>query len=397
MKTKYLTYPFIFVLFFSLNTDAQKNIDYKYFRSAMVQKSKGNHEQAIKDFGYFLKLHPKAHPPAYYYRGHTYMNMGNYQAAADDFVELTILEPESIDGPFSAGRAFYRLNNFEEAIKYFTQALDIDAFHAPSLNDRGMSYMYISKYVYALLDFRKAITANPSFTMAYNNAGAARYFNQDIDKPVKKDIEEARDYFTQAIELDSSLSLAYRNRAAMNLFLKDYEKALIDLEAAENINPKEVMVYFYRGVIHSDQENYSQAITAFDKAITLEQDMPYVYEEIGNLYKKQGNFEQAIQNYQKAQIIDPSINKLYIGLMDYRTAIIYALQKNEKQMHRYLNKAKKYKIFSDKRVYQDLLTAKELGKYRYSKKLKKFVRSVTKTKKNNKFNTLELRWFRMRA
>ena len=229
-----------------------------------------------------------------------------------------------------------------------------------------------------------------------NNTGTARYFNQDIAKPNRKDLEIAHQWFSKAIEQDRTLGLAYRNRAAMNIFLRRYEDALIDLNHAAQIAPKDGMIYFYYGVVFADQNEIEKAISNFTAALKYNPQLSFAFEEMGNLFKHKEEANKAIQHYSLAKSARPNTAPLYIGLMDYRIALVYAEMGQRNQMYRTLKKACKQKVFNDMRVYQDFLKANEFKKFRKEKAFHRFTRSIRKGKKDNKFLRPELAWFRMR-
>lgn len=396
MRSARLIITLLLVLI-SLSVFSQKEINYKWYRLAMTHRSAGNDKQTVSDFGTFLRDYPTEVPTAYYFRGHALFRQGQDEAALNDFKTLANLEPQNPDAPFSSGLVYYRRGDYPNAIKFFSASNGLKEGNADALNYIGMSRCYMQNFDGAYKDFQQAIKLNPRFAMAYNNAGAARYFNQDIDKPIQKDIEDAEHLFTQAIRLEPKLGLAWRNRAAMRIFLKKYPEALIDLEASELLEPKEPMVYFYKGVAFSDSDDKTAALEAFRQALLLDKKHKFSYEEMGNLYKKTKQYDQAILAYTNAQSANGKKNKIYNGLMEYRKALVLAEQGADKRAFQTLKKARRLNVFKDKRVYQDLLHAKEFRSMRLKKSFRKFVSSVTRGKKENKFLTLELRWFRMRA
>ena len=232
--------------------------------------------------------------------------------------------------------------------------------------------------------------------MAYNNIGAARYFNQDIEVPSSYDMREAKKWFSKAIEADNTLFVSYFNRAAMNYFLKDFPASLADLQKASALNPSEPLSYFYKGMVYRKQKKYGAAIVAFEQAIEMNENLKFAYEEIGNTYKEQEKYDSALEFYEKAQDLDRELGgEIYSGLMYYRKAVIYALQEDEVSMYAALKNAKNSRVFRDKKVYQDFLREKAFRKFRLAKDFKKFAKSIQRTKKYNKFTNSELSWFRM--
>lgn len=371
-------------------------VDYEWYNKGLGQKKVGAYQQAHQSFAQFIQQYPHQEPQAYFHRGYSSYYLKNYQAAIDDFKELYRLNPNNVDGPYALGRTFYQLEKYTESIDYFSLAIQVDPSYAAAYNDRGMVRCLQQNYESALEDFYKATSIDTSFAMAYNNTGTARYFNQDIAKPNRKDLQIAHEWFSKAIEQDRTLALAYRNRATMNIFLKRPEAALMDLNQASRIEPENGMVYFYFGVVYADQNKNKKAIASFTKALEFNPQLSFAFEEMGNLYKDQQQETKAIEQYKLAQTARPNTGKLYQGLMAYRMALVYAEMGQKDQMLQVLKKGRKAKVFSDMRVYQDFLKAKEFKNFRDKRAFKRFTRSVRKGKKDNKFLHPELAWFRMR-
>jgi len=62
----------------------------------------------------------------YEFRGHAYLEAGQYQAAINDFTKAIDLDSEAIYGWRMRGRAYYYLNQFDNAMSDLQAALRID-------------------------------------------------------------------------------------------------------------------------------------------------------------------------------------------------------------------------------------------------------------------------------
>jgi len=166
----------------------------------------------------------------------------------------------------------------------------------------------------------------------------------------------------------------------MSYFLEDYEDALFSLKKAKDLNGKDAMTWFYHGVVFSD----------------MQEDFYFGYEEMAHIQKKEGNVDGAVQLYKKAQEVVSRDNDRYKGLMDYRIASVYAKDKDPVKAMNFLKKAFRKGVFSDKRVYQDFISSKDFKNIKSHKPLKSFYGKVRGVRKDNKFKSMDLGWFRMR-
>jgi Tfp pilus assembly protein PilF len=62
----------------------------------------------------------------YEFRGHAYLEAGQYQAAINDFTKAIDLDSQAIYGWRMRGRAYYFLNQFDNAMSDYRAALRID-------------------------------------------------------------------------------------------------------------------------------------------------------------------------------------------------------------------------------------------------------------------------------
>jgi tetratricopeptide (TPR) repeat protein len=95
---------------------------------------------------------------------------------------------------YRQGRYLAEQENFEEAEKAFTQAIQVDPTLALALNARGYARLRLRRYQDAIEDCSQAIKLNP----AYANA----YLNRSVAKRAMGDIAGARDDQRHASELD---------------------------------------------------------------------------------------------------------------------------------------------------------------------------------------------------
>lgn len=150
--------------------------------------------------------------------------------------------------------------NYEEAIRLFTQAVQLDPNNGVIYHNRGMAYIRLERWREAITDFSRAIALSPH-PSCYEQRGLAYYqigdrdsaFN-DWQQALRMDprrtfamvnlawlaIEEGQ--FRRAIELCShailiepTLAKAYENRARAYLELGDRMRAIADLHTAREL------------------------------------------------------------------------------------------------------------------------------------------------------------------
>jgi len=76
------------------------------------------------------------------------------RGAIIDLDKSLVLNPQSVDAYFSKGNCYYQLKNYKEAIKNYSQALQIDPRHHNALCNRGIAKTMIGDVDGACADFK---------------------------------------------------------------------------------------------------------------------------------------------------------------------------------------------------------------------------------------------------
>jgi tetratricopeptide (TPR) repeat protein len=123
--------------------------------------------------------------------------------------------------------------NVSNAIKYYTNAIEINPNKASFYNNRGILYTDSKMYNEAIADFNKAISIISDNSLYYNNRGL-------LNKSCKNYIEALND-FNRAIELDPKNPDYLIKRATIYNFLKRFEEADEDYKQALHYDPSNTL------------------------------------------------------------------------------------------------------------------------------------------------------------
>jgi tetratricopeptide (TPR) repeat protein len=76
------------------------------------------------------------------------------------------------------GNNAFRNDDFDEAIQYYTEALELDPKDTLALSNRSVTYSRVKKLDEALADAKKVTEIQPDWAKAYLRLGVA-YYNLD--------------------------------------------------------------------------------------------------------------------------------------------------------------------------------------------------------------------------
>lgn len=107
---------------------------------------------------------------AHHIRGYAGKYFENYEEAIKEFDRAIELEPEYAGAYYNRG-CIYREGDKQRAIRDFTKAIELKSEYAEAYNNRGSLYAEVGDYQQAIRDFTKAIELRPDYAMAFVNRG----------------------------------------------------------------------------------------------------------------------------------------------------------------------------------------------------------------------------------
>jgi tetratricopeptide (TPR) repeat protein len=165
---------------------------------------------------------------------------GHHKVAEADFESALKLDPSN--AWVRARRALYlhaARGDFKRAIADCDEALKLSPGHVEASLNRGLSLLALGDFRAAIADFDRALDSRHKRFMTFVGRFSTRY-----------------------PELHRARSEARRQ-------LGDLDGALVDLEAALQLNPGDAAALARRGHLHASRRDFARAIADFDRAIAL--------------------------------------------------------------------------------------------------------------------------------
>lgn len=222
------------------------------FRGRAVALNKlGRFSEAIPDFDLALADRPDD-PFILNQRGLALVGVGDNVNAADDFqaaldldagfleVRLNLLEALRASGQMDRidaveageavvdGQTQYGLGNYEKALAYFSQALDLDHNNEDALFERGRAFISLGRFEDAIVEY--------DTLLAFQTDNSTAFFNRALAYENLDNFPAAVADFTSTIALDPDNLDAYSRRARGYAKLMDYAAAVADYTAILDVH-----------------------------------------------------------------------------------------------------------------------------------------------------------------
>jgi tetratricopeptide (TPR) repeat protein len=88
--------------------------------------------------------------------GNSYHGLGDYQQAIKDFDRAIELDPKLAEAYWGRGKTYHGLGDYQQAIKDFDRAIELDPKLAEAYWDRGKTYNELGKYQQAIENWKRA-------------------------------------------------------------------------------------------------------------------------------------------------------------------------------------------------------------------------------------------------
>lgn len=224
---------------------------------------------------------------------------------------------------------------------------------------QGNEALKKKEYNQAIQYYTQGIKVDSSLADIFNNRGIAQF--------QKGNWQMAIDDYKQALKIKPDYSDALYNRANALIELAKYEAAIEDLNQVIELNPDSVYVILNRARAKLLRNDFKGALPDLSRAIALEPENPAAYDSRGYVYMRLGNKDLAQKDLRKAielnedqdlALANLALLNLYIDKNDLKAARVYLDQAYEmKPEDLYIQNALAWYYF----ISQDTLKTQEMS------------------------------------
>ncbi|MEQ8187231.1 MAG: tetratricopeptide repeat protein [Candidatus Eremiobacterota bacterium] len=181
------------------------------------------------------------------------------------FVEdIKIISPGfiSADEWNTKGLDFFNQGKYEEAIKYYDKALDIEPEHVKTWHNKGVLLKKLGKNTEAIECYDKVLEIDPEALNTWYNRGI-------ILKELGQN-EEAMKCYDKALESNPGYFYAWNNKGSILYNQGKNEEAIECYDKAIINNPSYVHAWYNKGVALERQGKQEESLKCYDKALEID-------------------------------------------------------------------------------------------------------------------------------
>lgn len=222
-------------------------------------------DKQIEEYTIAIALTPND-ASLYSKRGEAYMNKFEYQQAVKDLTQAISLAPTNGFYYHQRHMAYYFLHKYELALHDISKAIELKK-SSPALDiykqlfsDRGLIYIDMGQYDKAFEDYKKATKIDPKHWLSYpSSLRVSRDRFSDCFK-----------FFNKMISLRPKDADVYAARSDFYEELKQYDKAIIDVTKAIELDPNNYWFSYGRGLLYFNMGDLQKAKADFQKLCDMD-------------------------------------------------------------------------------------------------------------------------------
>jgi putative PEP-CTERM system TPR-repeat lipoprotein len=280
------------------------------FIAGLILIEFGQLEQAEESAGHMLELFPASHR-GQQLKGFVQYGRGNFDEAIRQFHKAIDVEPSLLSWQF-LGLCYFQLGKFELALNQFNKVLD---FRPQSLQARlmvGMTLLRQRRIEDAIREIRRTIQLDNKNALAHHLLGSALMADGHYD--------EATAAFEIAVELNPALAEGRLGRGIVTVSSNTRES--VEEETVEGLEqlPDFLENRLLLVTQYLSRQNYAAAMRVLKDGMRGTESDAVLYNYMAAVHFAQKNPEEAVRFLQKAKLAKSDYLTPYFNLAAYHTS-----------------------------------------------------------------------------
>tara|TARA_B100000579_G_scaffold415661_1_gene410480 strand:+ start:4748 stop:7030 length:2283 start_codon:yes stop_codon:yes gene_type:complete len=206
---------------------------------------------------------------------------------------------------YNLGYSYYQINNYDESIKYFTQAILMSPEDYKTYYYLGLSYKANALYKQAQDAFKKCISLNSNWGLGHYELGLIYEIILDDQLAIKHfELANKNENFD---DLNYKLGMLYYKNENFYKAMKPLKEYLL-----KNMTDYKTMTVI--GNIFIEVKRYPEAIDIYNRLIDIEPNNEKFYYNIANSYYMLNDFDNALEYYLRITELNEESYDIFIDI-----------------------------------------------------------------------------------
>ncbi len=267
----------------------------------------------------------------------------DYYTAIEYYKAALQINPDYIDALHGLSLTYFKLEEYNEALKYLMKARKMDSFETSLMILEGRIYTALGRYADAFKIFRKSLVKEPNNTEAdlgmaelYVAEGdvldAVKIYNKMLlylpdDKRTllsliiildkRKSFLEADRYVSHLLRLYPNDSMVQYTAAKHFLLEGKADQIEAHAAAAVALNEKNQKAVLLLTKLYLGQKKYADASKLLTQVLKTNRNQPLIWYMLGEVYRMEKNETLALQSYAIAVDLDANDELIRLALENF--------------------------------------------------------------------------------
>lgn len=265
-------------------------------------------EKAAETYTQLQQANPNARE-AYRFLSIYYLHRNDWEGAVRQLEKLLRLNGNDLLARRNMGLALYKMGAYDEARHHLTILVDQKAADALTHYLLGSIFQQRDFHHLAADEFRQAVQMDQNLVEAHLGLASALMAIQEVDQAVEV-LENASRQF-------GTISQVLINYGLILLRMEKPAAALQIFKRAQELMPRNAMLYFHIGRAYYELNQFQQAVDSWKRSIRLDRTLADAYNHLGYTHAERGeNLGQAVSWLKTAMALDPK-NGYYLDSLGW--------------------------------------------------------------------------------
>ena len=259
---------------------------------------------------------PESKKATHLQRGQTYFEKQQYREALLEFQNVAQLDPKDADSHYRLALTYLKLGgamNLQGAFAEFSRTVALDKTNRDAHLKLGELFLLGNEPAKAREQADMVLVSAP------NNAEGLILKGRGLIN--EKQYAEGIVEFRKAIEADPKNMSTYIELARTHMFVKDATSAEAALKQALMIDPRSAEILLALGDFHVTTGKPDQAESMYKHALEIDPDNEGTYLRLASFYQRYGKWAEVEVVLQKSAALKPQDEKPHIHLGDFFTGL----------------------------------------------------------------------------